>query len=157
MWKIFRVFKPAHAKVAEFCEGRTRLPDEDFLSACGGAVETEAARVALAVRRAVAAVGLVDPLFVLPDDSYPGELELLPLWDSMDWLSLHLELERELGTKFRCDIGDLFPESPPLTVKFLVRMVNELIERQRIAERSDTTDRSTGTDVNGQLPEHDPA
>jgi acyl carrier protein len=57
----------------------------------------EAARIAIGVRRAVASVGLVDPLFIRASDRFPEELGALPLWDSMDWMSLVLALEEELG------------------------------------------------------------
>src|SRR3712207_8437464 len=59
----------------------------------------DAARVALAVRHAVANVGLVDPLFIRADDRAEGELAVLPLWDSMDWVEFVMELEAQLGTR----------------------------------------------------------
>src|SRR3981081_4388208 len=96
---VWRIFKTAHCKVYDFCEGRTRQANEEFLADCGIEPGAEAARIALAVRRAVAGIGLVDPLYVRVADSYPGALELLPLWDSMDWAALQFEIERELGQK----------------------------------------------------------
>jgi hypothetical protein len=95
--QFLRVFKTAHCKVDDFRKGRTRQPDHEFLADCGVEPGTEMARIALAVRRAVAGIGLVDPLFVRAADSYPGTLELLPLWDSMDWVAFTMELEAELG------------------------------------------------------------
>jgi acyl carrier protein len=53
--------------------------------------------VALAVRRAVASVGLADPLYIRADDRERDELSVLPLWDSMDGVTLLMELEDELG------------------------------------------------------------
>ena len=99
MSRFLRVFKTAHCKVNDFRRGRTRQPDHEFLADCGVEPGTEMARIALAVRRAVAGIGLVDPLFVRAADSYPGTLELLPLWDSMDWAAFTMELEAELGQR----------------------------------------------------------
>jgi hypothetical protein len=99
VWPILRVFKTAHCKVDDFRKGRTRQPDHEFLADCGVEPGTEMARTALAVRRAVAGIGLVDPLFVRAVDCYPGTLELLPLWDSMDWAAFTMELEEELGQR----------------------------------------------------------
>jgi hypothetical protein len=97
--RFLRVFKTAHCKVEDFRKGRTRQPDDEFLADCGVGPGTETARIALAVRRAVAGIGLVDPLFVRAVDSYPGTLELLPLWDSMDWAAFTMMLEEELGQR----------------------------------------------------------
>lgn len=49
------------------------------------------------MRRAVANVGLIDSQYISVADNYPGTLERLPLWDSMDWVEFMLELEFELG------------------------------------------------------------
>ena len=127
MWRFLRVFKPAHSKVDDFREGRTRQSDNDFLADCGLTPGTEAAKVALAVRRAVAGVGLIDPLFIRSEDSYPGTLEVLPLWDSMDWLAFVLEVERELGQSFPYGSSELASKSGPVTVRDLVARVRELL------------------------------
>ncbi len=92
-----RLFKTAHQKVDTFCNGRTRQPDELFIQDCDLPEDEDAERVALAVRRAVARVGLVDPLYIRADDREMVELSALPLWDSMDWISLLLYLQDELG------------------------------------------------------------
>lgn len=94
---MWRIFQTAHTKVADFRRGRSRQPDERFVAGCGLPDTPEAARVAIGVRRAVAYVGLIDPLFIHAEDRFPEELGVLPLWDSMDWMSLLLELEGELG------------------------------------------------------------
>src|SRR5206468_3996789 len=86
-------------KVALFCEGRSPEPDERFVAECGPPTDAEAARVAVAVRRAVANIGSVDPAFIRAADLYPDQLGVLPLWDSMDWLAFFMELEKELGTR----------------------------------------------------------
>jgi hypothetical protein len=144
MWRFLRVFKPAHCKVADFRRGRTRQPDDEFLADCGVAPGTEPARIALAVRRAVAATGLVDPLFVRAQDSYPGSLEVLPLWDSMDWVALQFEIERELGQPVRWQAGQIVPQSGPLTVSGMVTGVRDLLVQQPTAEQAATADRPRG-------------
>ena len=126
MWRFLRVFKPAHSKVDDFRDGRTRLSDNDFLADCGLTPGTEAAEIALAVRRAVAGVGLIDPLFIRSEDSYPGTLEVLPLWDSMDWMSFVLLLEEELGQSFTYDPGE-FMKPRPLTVRDLADRARQLL------------------------------
>jgi hypothetical protein len=54
VWGFLRVFKTAHCKVDDFRKGRTRQPDHEFLADCGVEAGTDMARIALAVRRAVA-------------------------------------------------------------------------------------------------------
>ena len=93
----FGFLKSSHAKVAHFKKGRTRLPDEEFLRELGIGDNAQDREVALAVRRAVANVGLVDPLFIRADDREDVELSALPMWDSMDWVEFIMELEDELG------------------------------------------------------------
>ena len=92
-----RIFKTAHEKVADFREGRTRQPDEQFVTECELPDDPDAARIAIGIRRAVASVGLIDPLFLRASDRFPEELGILPLWDSMDWMALILAIEEELG------------------------------------------------------------
>jgi hypothetical protein len=91
-------------QVAAFCKDRSRQSDDQFLEACELPPDPEAARVALAVRRAVANIGKVDPEFICADDEYPDQLGLLPVWDSMDWTAFTIELENQLGTRL-CDDG----------------------------------------------------
>jgi hypothetical protein len=129
VWGLLRAFKTAHWKVDDFRRGRTRQPDHEFLADCGLEPGTEAARIALAVRRAVAGIGLVDPLFVLASDSYPGTLELLPLWDSIDWFALQLEIEEELGQKVRWEACECAPTAGPVTVGGMVACVRQIQER----------------------------
>ncbi len=86
-------------KVKRFCEGRQPKSDFEFLQELDLPNDPDAARVGLAARRAVAAVGEVDPLYIFPGDREYEELALLPVWDSMDYLALLLELEDQLGTK----------------------------------------------------------
>jgi hypothetical protein len=139
VWRSFRVFKPAHCKVSDFRKGRTRQPDDEFLSECGVVPGTEASRVTLAVRRAVAGIGLVDPLFVRAEDSYPGTLELLPLWDSMDWVAFTMQLEEELGQ--RLPEPEKILVANQVSVKQMAADVYRIIISQGVAEQNAASDR----------------
>lgn len=97
---LWRVFRTAHCKVDEFRSDRARQPDETFVAECEVPIDADSAHIVVAVRRAVASVGLIDPLFIRAADRYPEELGVLPLWDSLDWMSFVIELERELGKPF---------------------------------------------------------
>ena len=133
MWRILRVFKPAHFKVDEF------VPDErgnPTTSSSANAGSNRAPRPRKSRWRfdcAVAAVGLVDPLFVRCDDSYPGTLDVLPLWDSMDWLSFAFELERELGRSVRWEPSEIVRHSRSVTVSDLIAHVQGVLEQERTA------------------------
>ncbi len=94
-----RPFWSAERKVAVFCVGRSRQPDDPFIAECGLPSDAEAARIAVAVRRAVADIGSIDPEFIRADDAYPDQLGVLPLWDSMDWIAFLMALEEQLGTR----------------------------------------------------------
>jgi acyl carrier protein len=92
-------FRTARQKIALFCAGRSRQPDDQFAAECGLPTDAEAARIAVAVRRAVADIGSIDPEFIRADDAYPDQLGVLPLWDSMDWMAFIWALEEKLGTR----------------------------------------------------------
>ena len=139
MWRFDRMFKTAHCKVHDFREGRPRQPDHEFLADCGVEPGTEMARIALAVRRAVAGIGLVDPLFVRAVDSYPGTLELLPLWDSMDWAAFTMQLEEELGQ--RLPDPEKILVASQVSVKQMATDVYGIINSQGGAEQDATPDR----------------
>jgi len=119
MWHIF---KTAHHKVEEFRKGRSRQSDEQFVSECLLPSVPEARRIAIGVRRAVANIGLIDPLFIRASDRFPEELEILPLWDSMDWVALILELESELGQPI--------PQSWRCQLQFTVRQLVESVYQE---------------------------
>lgn len=95
---MWRIFKTAHGKVETFRKGRVRQTDDDFLVQCGLS-KSEWREDALAVRRAVAHLGLIDPLLIHASDRFPEDLSELPVWDSMDWLTLYFEIEYQLGRK----------------------------------------------------------
>ncbi len=126
MWCIF---KTAHAKVADFRAGRSRQPDEQFVAECALPDDPEASRIAVGVRRAVASVGLVDPLFIRASDRFPEELGALPLWDSMDWIALILALEEELGKPPPRSLGE-WRHRGAFSVKQLVQTACEPMSRR---------------------------
>ena len=94
---VGRLLLTDEQRAAAFCQSRSRQSDDEFASACLLPADPEARRVAIAVRRAIARIGKVDPEFIRADDLYPDQLGALPLWDSMDWLAYFMELEHELG------------------------------------------------------------
>jgi acyl carrier protein len=118
---VWRVFKTAHHKVEDFRNGRKRQPDDAFLSLCD-LRDPESHEDAFAVRRAVAYIGLIDALLIHASDRFPEELGMLPLWDSMDWMSLIFELEHQLGRKIPEPIED-WGLQPSFSVKDLVEAV----------------------------------
>lgn len=131
----FRVFKPARIKVWDFRRGRQRETDDQFFLACNLPNTPWARRVALAVRRAAANVGMVDSQFIRVDDSYPGTLELLPLWDSMDWTEFTVEFEHELGQ--RIPENFILPDPKSVTVAELATaLFGVLREENRQVETS---------------------
>jgi hypothetical protein len=120
-----RVFWSAERKVAAFCEGRSRQPDDQFVAECGLPNDPEAARVALGVRRAVANIGRVEREFIRADDLYPDTLGVLPLWDSMDWAAFTFELEDQLGT--RLTDGGMILAAERVSVKQMAADVYRLL------------------------------
>jgi acyl carrier protein len=70
----------------------------------------------------VAEAGSVDPQFVFASDRYPEDLEVLPAWDSPDWVDLIMRLEEKLNIR----ISDRNAERlymPRWTVRELVQRV----------------------------------
>lgn len=130
MWSSF--LKGSHAKVAAFKKGRERQSDEDFLRDLGIGDNAEDREVALAMRRAVANVGLIDPLYIRADDRALDELSVLPLWDSMDWVEFLMALEDEL----RLSIPDKEAERinvSDFSVRSCVRDTLAVVRRLRAA------------------------
>ena len=115
------IFKTDRTKVDDFRKDRKRQSDDDFLNACR--IQDEKERIiAVAVRRAIANVGMIDSQFIYADDRWPEEIGILPLWDSMDSLEFIMELERELGI----DIieGDFQWNYAHFVVKDLVKQIH---------------------------------
>ena len=118
-----RAFRDSHWKVDRFRGERVRQSDEQFLAECGIPPGADLARVAIAVRRCVADTGLVDSAFVQPGDRFPGSLDVLPLWDSMDFVDLVLRIERELDVTWD-DREDSKVFATPFTVLELIHRVH---------------------------------
>lgn len=117
-----RLFRHWKTRVAEFTQGRTPQPDAAFIADCQFPAVPEAERVALTVRAMVAEEGSVDPQFIFASDRYPEELEILPSWDSPDWLEFIMRLEEQLNIR----IADRDVERlclPKWTVRELVHHV----------------------------------
>jgi hypothetical protein len=139
-----RVIRLPSQKVAAFCKGRSRQSDEQFVVDCALLPDPAVTRVAIAVRRAVAAVGTVDPQFIRADDVYPGTLDVLPLWDSMSWLEFILALEEELGTRIDGRGTIQFPDPERVSVREMVAAVYQFLSTTppewivRIAEQQQT-------------------
>ena len=95
--------------------------------------DEDAERVALAVRRAVARVGLVDPLYIRADDRYPDELVVLPLWDSIDWLELIFTIEDELNLSISDKEVELMTKN--FSVRSCVHDTLAMMQRQRSLSR----------------------
>ena len=128
MWRLCRT---AHDKVADFRKGRVRQPDDLFVAECELPGDPDSSRIAVGVRRAVAGIGLIDPLFIMASDRFPEDLGVLPLWDSMDWLSLVFELEKELDQKIPDFIVD-WKSQNGFTIKQLVQTVFEKLTAEKL-------------------------
>jgi len=96
MWKMFQ---PGKAKVSAFTEQRIPQSDAEFLASCNLDDHPLATKAALGVRQAVAATGKIDPSYIRASDSWPGSLEALPTWDSLNVFALGLELESVFGAR----------------------------------------------------------
>src|SRR5688572_23201458 len=94
-----RLFRHWTTRVAEFTHGRAPQPDAAFVADCHLPALPEAERVALIVRAVVAEEGSVDPQFIFANDRYPEDLEILPSWDSPDWLDFIMRLEEKLSIR----------------------------------------------------------
>ena len=89
------LFFDSYSKVRQFTTGRIRETDDQFLDSCEIKDDVHK-RIAIASRRAIANVGLVDSQFIHQEDKWPEDLGVLPTWDSMDSVCLVMELEEEL-------------------------------------------------------------
>jgi hypothetical protein len=85
-------------KLEKFCIGRQPQTDSEFIKHCSLPEGTKEAAIALAVRRAVAKTGRfwsegISSDYIVVSDNYPGTLEALPVWESMDWVEFLMQLE----------------------------------------------------------------
>lgn len=94
MWQRLRWWRMADELAADFDAEHPPQSDAHFLAECGLA---DAPAAALAVRRSVASYGMVAADHIRPGHGYPGALEELSGWESLDFLQWVFELERELG------------------------------------------------------------
>jgi hypothetical protein len=140
-------FKPARFKVAEFCEGRSRQSHDDFAGDCGLKADPDAAVVAIAVRRVIGELGLVNPEYIRADDAFPYDLGVLPLWDSMDWVAFALALEEELGVKDIDEALDCIMDLSHCTVRELVAGIVRVLD-----ERKQSTPKNLETIPKEALP-----
>ncbi|MBL9165942.1 MAG: hypothetical protein JNL18_24685 [Planctomycetaceae bacterium] len=83
-----------------YCENRLPQTDEEFISGCG--VLGSAEGIAVGVRRVIARLGSVDPVYIHHDARFIGEINQTDFWDRLDSLAIVLELEEEL----ECAIDD---------------------------------------------------
>ncbi len=118
----WRWWPTANEQAAVFAKSRKPVSDQDFLTDCGLSDDSNAWHVALAVRRSVASYGMVDSAYILAADRYPGELEALSGWDSLDFLGWILELENELCTPVSNSLTTSLRE---FSVKDLVNVVRQ--------------------------------
>ena len=137
-----KLFRRPHQKVDAFCEGRRRQSDAEFVRDCGMDGNEAGARVAVAVRRAVARVGLVDPAFVFAPDRYPHDLGALPLWDSMDWVDLIMRLEDELGVAIPDRVAERLIDVRGFTIRQFVEGVYANVPGVGPVEAAQPTQRS---------------
>ena len=124
-------------QIATFCKGRVIQPDDEFVASCGLATDPEAARVALAVRRAVANVGSVESGYIVAADVYPDQLAMLPLWDSMDWVAFMMELEEQLGTRISDQEAERLFDPYRISVKEMVEGVRAMLARRAVIKGAD--------------------
>ncbi len=117
-----RWWRNAEEKASDFALRFPPQSDAVFLDECGLPADAESTSIALAVRRSVASYGAVTADCVRADHSYPGDLELLSGWDSLDFVGWVLELERELQVPVD---GDWFRSlTHPFSVRDLARLVH---------------------------------
>jgi acyl carrier protein len=92
----WRWWRTAAEMAADFTATRESQSDQNFIAACGLPDDGIAWETAIAVRRSVAAYGMVSREYIAISDRYPDELINLSGWDSLDFLAWILELEKEL-------------------------------------------------------------
>jgi hypothetical protein len=119
-----RWWRTADEMASDFARQFPARSDAEFLADCALPNDPNAERAALAVRRSVAIYGAVPPVHIYANHSYPGELESLSGWDSIDFVGWILELERELGV----DVDAKWFEKLPAT--FSVRDLAQIVYAQ---------------------------
>lgn len=115
---------------------RTPTEDADFLSELEIAPGTEEARLALSARRTFAKVGKIDVTSLRATDRFYPHMAELPLYDSLDILTIVLIMERELRVKLSSE--DLYTAFEPLgrksspTVGEVIKKLISLVESNEL-------------------------
>lgn len=117
----WRWWRTAAEMADDFTESRNPISDVVFLASCDLPNSELARQTALAVRRSVAAYGLVDSDFIAASDRYPDELIDLSGWDSLDFMAWVFELENQLDESISPDAYAKL--RVPFTVKDLVNTI----------------------------------
>jgi acyl carrier protein len=95
----WRWWRTADEMAADFKANRLPEGDDKFFSDCGLPNSPLARHVSIAVRRSIAAYGMVESNYIFASDKYPDQLVELSGWDSVDFVGWTLELEQELGVQ----------------------------------------------------------
>lgn len=85
--------------VASSIEQREPQALEAFLADCGIEASARARAIGDAVRKSLAHAASFDGDKLRADDRYPGTLEVLPGWDSLDFVEWLLTFEERLGDR----------------------------------------------------------
>jgi acyl carrier protein len=135
-WTIRRHIVRRRALLDEW-RRRPPVSDSDFLAGCGLAPGTEDARRALLLRAACAKVTAVPPETIRPDDTLAD-----PIWDSIGWLEVVMELEDAAGVSIPDEVFDAAGGSvSQARVRDLVRGVVEHARAGPPARRTKATRR----------------
>ena len=85
---------------------RPNQPTDTFILACGREVTPDAIRIAEAIRMSLSHAASFQHSQLRADDTYPGNLEVLPGWDSLDFLEWVMTAEEYLGASIPVDAYD---------------------------------------------------
>jgi acyl carrier protein len=113
----------------EFLASRTVQEEADFLANCG--LPEESVEAALAVRKAIATLGGVDPGYVHALDSFARDLSHFDFWGSLDSVAVVLELEHALRVHISDEQAQRMPDPElvdDLTVADFIRSVLEVLQ-----------------------------
>ena len=115
------------------------MSDDEFVLKCDLPDVELATRAALIARRAAGKMGCVDPQFIMPDDDYPSSLEVLPGWESIDWVEFVMAIEEASNVEIPDEAAEMIVGSwsSHATIKDLVHRVYQylLLHRDQIQLR----------------------
>lgn len=117
---------------------RTPTEDAEFLSELEITPGTEEARLALGARRTFAKVGKIDVESLRATDRFYPDMAELPLYDSLDILTIILEMERELRVKLSSeDISAAFEplgrKSSPTVGEVIKKLISLVADKERLS------------------------